>query len=134
MTKNVAFASYFRSFLWLLLFAAIALAVTNIVELVFVDVLHVNPHRPRSDAIWMMVCFSPLFGLVGAIGTILVFALPQCLQAAITDQLICRYGRRTHFWVLGTLPVIAILTWYFNLGINTRADWTFYQHGLTAHR
>ena len=135
--------SHAQSLLWLALFAAIALGVTNLVELTLIDFVHGNPHRPQSNAAVMMVVFTPVFGIAGAIGTLLVFTLPQLFQVALIVNLGRMFGDRARFASLLALPLTAILTWYcydyltptdFNLGINVGPDWTPFKHGLSVSR
>ena len=142
MKPNGIYASYARSLLWVALLMAVAIGVALIVELVFVDFVHGNPHRTQANATVMML-FAPIIGSIAFIVTILVFALPQCLQATLTDVLLRRLNRRGLLGVLLALPVTAALAWYcfdyffpkdFNLGINEGPDWTPYQHGLTLQR
>jgi hypothetical protein len=91
----------------------------------------------------MMAFTPPLLAVIGVVIAVFVFALPQCFEAAIAYGLISRFGASARFWMLCAPPFTAILTWYcydyltptdFNLGINTPADWTSYQHGLTGRR
>jgi hypothetical protein len=132
-----------QSLLWLALFAAITLGVRNLVELTLIDFVHGNPHRPQSNAVFMMVVFTPILGIFGAIGTLLVFTLPQFFQAALIVNLGRMFGGRARFASLLALPLTAILTWYcydyltptdFNLGINVGPDWTPFEHSLSISR
>jgi len=143
MGKSAVAKSYGRSLLWLALFTAIAVGVMNLVELTLIDFVHGNPHRPQSNALFMMVVFTPLFGVIGAIGTFLVFTLPQLFQAALIVILGRTFGDRARFAALLALPLTAILTWYsydyltptdFNLAINTGPDWVPFRHGLSLSR
>jgi hypothetical protein len=105
-----------------------AVGVAIIIEPVFGDFVHGNPHRTRGNAIEMMLLFPPLIGFIAIIGTFLVFVRPQCFRAILTDVLVCRFNRRGLFGVLLALPLTAGLAWYsfdyltptdLNLGINT---------------
>jgi hypothetical protein len=143
MNQRSVAISHAQSLLWLALFAAIALGVTNLVELTLIDFVHGNPHRPQSNAVVMMVVFTPVFGIAAAIGTLLVFTLPQLFQVALIVNLGRMFGDRARFASLLVLPLTAILTWYcydyltptdFNLGINVGPDWTPFEHGLSVLR
>src|SRR5262249_52772651 len=107
------------------------------------DFVHGNPHRTQANALVMMLLFPLLFGFIAVIATFLVFALPQCFQALLTDVLVRRLHRRGLLGVLLALPLTAALAWYcydyltptdVNLGINIGPDWTPYRHGLTRQR
>jgi hypothetical protein len=143
MDKSDVYISWLKSFLWMALYIASAHGVTIIVELVLVDFVHGNPHRPQSNALFMMAFYPPLFGVVIMVGTFLVFALPQFLQAALIVTLGPVFGDRARFAVLFVLPLTAILTWYcydfltptdFNLGVNAGSDWQPFEHGLSLSR
>jgi hypothetical protein len=69
-------------------------------ELVFVDFVHGNPHRTQENAIEMMLLFAPIAGFIAIFVTSLVFAVPQGLQATLTDVLLRRLNRRGLFGVL----------------------------------
>jgi hypothetical protein len=143
MKRNAIYISYAKSLLWVALLMAIFAGVALIVELIFVDFIHGNPHRPKANALQMMLYFPPILGYIAIVVSFLVFTLPQCFQAVLTDILVYRFGRRAQFAALLVLPLTAILTWYcydyltptdFNFGINEGPDWTPYQHGLTLRR
>jgi hypothetical protein len=143
MNRSAIYISYVRSLLWIALLMAIAVGVALIVELVFVDFLHGNPHRTKANAIFMMLFFPVILGIVTTVGSFFVFTLPQCFQAVVADVLVWRFGRLAQLGVLLALPFTAILAWYcydyltptdLNLGINAGADWVPYQHGLTLRR
>ena len=139
-TTNI---SYARSLLWLAFFIAVICGVTNIVELLIVDFIHGNPHRTQANAMLMMVLFTPIFGVIAVIASLIVFAIPQCFQAVLSGVLVQRFGRGAHFGVLLALPLTAALSWYcfdytspwdMNLGINVGPDWSMHRHGLTEQR
>jgi hypothetical protein len=97
-----------------------------------VDFIHGNPHKTKANAMQMMVLYPPIMGFIAVIGSLLVFALPQCFQAVVSDALIRRLGRRGQFGILLALPITATLAWYcydyltptdVNLGINAAPDW-----------
>jgi hypothetical protein len=50
MKPGCIYRSYARSLLWVALLAAVAIGVAVIVELVFVDFVHGNPHRTQANA------------------------------------------------------------------------------------
>jgi hypothetical protein len=143
MNRSAIYISYVRSLLWIALLMAIAVGVALIVELVFVDFVHGNPHRTKANAIFMMMFFPVILGIVTIVGSFLVFTLPQCFQAVVTDVLVWRFGRLAQLGVLLALPLTTIVAWYcydyltptdLKLGINAGADWVPYQHGLTLRR
>jgi len=143
MKTSGTYASYAESFLWVALLTAVAVGVTIIVDSVFVDFVHGNPHRTQANAMVGMLLFPPIFGFLAVIGTFLVFALPQCFQALLTDVMVRHLHRRGLLGVLLALPLTAVLAWYcydyltptdVNLGINVGPDWTPYRHGLTLQR
>jgi hypothetical protein len=91
----------------------------------------------------MMVTTTPILGVVAAIGSILVFTLPQVFQAVLIAVLHRTLGSRAQFAALAALPLTAILTWYcydyltpsdVGLGINAGPAWTPYQHGISISR
>lgn len=134
---------YLKSLVYILLVAATAATIFLIVNLLFVDFIHGNPHRTTSDTINIMVFSLPALALVTCIVGILVLALPQFFQAFLTWTSIRQFGKGGRFSILFALPLTAVLTWYcfdyltphdFNLGINEGADWRPYEHGLTLSR
>jgi hypothetical protein len=143
MKKSEIYVVYAQCLVWVALVAAVAVGVSMVVELVFVDFVHGNPHRSQANAVFMMVAYPPILGVIAIIGSFLIFAVPQCFQAIVSDVLVRRLGRRGQFGILLALPLTATLAWYcydyltpsdINLGINVGADWTPYQHGLTVMR
>jgi hypothetical protein len=143
VNKSAVTISYAQSLIWVGLLVAIAVGVTTIVELVFVDFVHGNPHRTLGNVIVMMVVETPLIGVIALIGVFLVFTLPQFFQVAVISVLNQMFGSRARFAVFLALPLTAVLTWYcydyltptdFNLGINVGPDWSPYQHGLSISR
>ncbi len=143
MSKSAVAISYGGSLLWVALFIAIAIGVMNVAELTLIDFVHGNPHRPQSNALFMMAVFTPIFGITGAIGTFLIFTVPQLFQAALIVTSSQIFGDRARFAALLALPLTAILTWYsydyltptdFNLGINVGPDWVPFKHGLSLSR
>jgi hypothetical protein len=143
MNKTAIGASYAHSLLWVVLFTAVAAGVMMIAQLVFFDIVHGNPHRTQKDVIDMMVTMAPILGIIAAIGSLLVFTLPQVFQAALIAVLHRMFDGRARFAVLVALPLTAILTWYcydyltpsdLGLGISAGPDWTPYRHGISISR
>ncbi|MGI3902851.1 MAG: hypothetical protein ACRYGP_25550 [Janthinobacterium lividum] len=135
--------SYALSLLWLALTFAVIAILSNVTELVFVDFIHGNPYRPKSNAIEMMWLFSIPLSIIAIIGCFLVFSLPQIAQAFLHSQTKGFSRQLSHLSVLSAIPFIAVLTWYcweyltptdFNLSINEGPDWVPYQHGITLKR
>jgi hypothetical protein len=112
MSSGDVFRSYARALLWAALLMAVIFGLANIVGLVFIDFIHGNPHRTKENVILMMVLFTPLLGAIAFVGTIIVFALPQCLEAQLKGMFVKRFGRRAYGAVLTGLPLTAALTWY----------------------
>jgi hypothetical protein len=134
---------YARSLAWVAAVVAVICGISNIMSLVLIDFVHGNPHRIQENAFEMIIIFTPLLGLIAAVGTVIVFALPQCFQAMVSGMLVRRFGDHAQAAVLLALPMTAIITWYsydyltpsnVNLGINLGPDWQPYQHGITAAR
>jgi hypothetical protein len=133
-------ASYFRSLAWLAILAAVGIGVSNVAGLWLIDFVHGNPHRTRENAVEMMIWFTPLFGLLAVILTVLGFTLAQCFQALVAGSLLRRFGNQAHAAVLLTLPITGLLTWcswnYIiplnHLGLDEGPDWTPYPHELTT--
>jgi hypothetical protein len=143
MNKRAIGVSYAHSLLWVTLFMVVTVGVTNIVDLIFVDFIHGNPHRTQGNAIFMMAVYTPIFGIITTIGSILVFTVPQFFQAALISIFGQRFGGQARFVTFLALPLTAVLTWYcydyltptdFSLGINVGPDWTPYEHGLSLSR
>jgi len=131
---------YARSLAWLTVLAAVICGISNIISLVLIDFVHGNPHRTQENAFEMIIIFTPLRGLIAAIGTAIVFALPQCFQAIVGAR---RFGGHAQGAVLLALPMTAVITWYsydyltpfdVNLAIHVGPGWQLYQHGITTAR
>jgi hypothetical protein len=143
MSKRAIGASYAHSLLWVVLLTAVTVGVESIAHLVFFDIIHGNPHRTRENVIDIMVTMTPILGVIAAIGSILVFTLPQIFQAALIAVSHRMFGSRERFAVFPALPITAVLTWYcydyltpsdVGLGINAGPDWTPYRHGISIAR
>ena len=134
--------SFAFGLLWVAFFTAVACGVSSIVELIFVDFIHGNPHRTQSNALVMMALYTPVIAVIGFLGVLLVFTVTQSIQLYILRTL-AKFGLREDWLILMLLPLAALCTWYSyeyltpsdcNLGINTGPDWTPYEHGLTMSR
>jgi hypothetical protein len=112
MSKGAIHVSYLQSLIWVALFMALSGSEANIVELLFIDFVHGNPHRTRENAIFMMKAYTPELGVITMIGTFLVFTLPQCFQAEVVSALDQKFGDRARSWALLALPLTAVLTRY----------------------
>src|ERR1700753_2910611 len=112
MTRITTTSSYLQSLLWTALFMALMNGETNMVELLFVDFIRGNPHRTQANAIFMMTVYTPTFGVIAFVGTIVVFALSQFFQAELVGAFERAVGDRARFTPLVALPATAILTWY----------------------
>jgi hypothetical protein len=143
MNKSAIGASYAHSLLWVVLFTAVTVSVTTIVQLVFVDIIHGDPQRTHKDVIAMVVAETQMLGIIAASGSISAFTLPQVFQAALIAVLHGRFDDRARFVVLAALPLTAVLTWYsydyltpsdLELGITAGPNWTPYQHGISVTR
>jgi hypothetical protein len=143
VSANAIHAMYAHSLAWLAVLAAVICGVSNVASLVLIDFVHGNPHRTQKNAVEMMIFFTPLLGLIAAVGTSVVFVLPQCFKAAVSGALVRRFGSHAQAGILLALPMTAVITWYSYdnltpsdviLGINAGPDWQPYQHGLTAAR
>ena len=134
---------YTLCLLWLSLIFSVIAIMSNITELVFVDFVHGNPHRPKSNAVEMMWLFSIIFGIISIVGCFLVFSLPQIAQAVLHSKAKQLPRPLSYLSILLAIPLFSVITWYcweyltptdFNLGINEGPDWRPYQHGITIQR
>jgi hypothetical protein len=108
MSYRAIGAAYAHSFLWAVLFTALTVGGMIIVHLVFFDMMHGNPHRTRDDVISMMVWQAPIVGVVAAIGSILVFTLPQALQAGLVAISHRMFGDRARVAAFPALLLTAV--------------------------
>jgi hypothetical protein len=124
--------SFAFGLLWVAFFTAVACGVSSIVELIFVDFIHGNPHRTQSNALVMMALYTPVIAVIGFLGVLLVFTIPQSIQLYILRTL-AKFGLREDWLILMLLPLTALCTWYSyeyltpsdcNLGINTGPDYS----------
>jgi heme/copper-type cytochrome/quinol oxidase subunit 4 len=140
MNKWAINISYAQSLAWVAFCMALISAESNLVELLFVDFVHGNPHRTQENAIFMMTTYSPLFGVITIIGTYLVFTLPQLFQAGLIGNFERMFGDRARFAPLLALPLTTVLTWYCydyftpsNLCF-AGSCMDYYEHGLSVPR
>jgi hypothetical protein len=133
-------ASFMKRLLWLAVFTATAAALLGITDIIFLDFVRGNPHRTQENAIWMIKYHTPITFLIAGVGVMIVFAIPQYLQAVSIALLLKRFGSRGLYGIAMVVPLAAVLSWYcydyltpsnFNLGINVQIT---YQHGLTLSR
>jgi hypothetical protein len=141
MSRSKIQISYTLSLLWLAFLIALLHAETHIVELLFIDFVHDNPHRTQENAISMMKTNTPVFAVIALIWTFLVFTLPQFLQAELVGGFEAIFGDRARFAPLLALPVTAVLTWYCydylppsNLCLSFGSCAEAYEHGLSTSR
>jgi hypothetical protein len=57
--------------------------VSIVVETVFFDFVHVNPHRTHENAVEIMVFFPIPFGILAMFVSFLIFTIPQFFQAVL---------------------------------------------------
>lgn len=132
--SGAIYAAYARSLAWLALLAAIAVGVSLVVDVVIVDFVRGNTGRTQENAIITMLVMPPLLGLLVIVWVLLIYALPQCFQAAVSAALVRRSGDQAQAGVLLVLPITAVITWYcydYLLPSYFNADW---QYGLTTAR
>ena len=135
--------SYAQSLLWIAAFIALFASSLSIANLIQVDFIHENPHRTRSDALFMMFISSIFMGVTSMIGVFLVFTLPQILQFASSNALSLKFGRPAYVYAAFLIPLTSVITWYcydyltpsdVGLAMNSGPDWSPNQHGLTIQR
>jgi len=140
MKRNEVYGAYAQSLFWAVLLINIAagLAVLGAVSGGFIA-----DRPPVGDALKAMAWFLLIAGFVASAASFLVFTVPQCFQAALSNALAHRYGRRGQLGVLLALPLTAVLTWYSYdyltpsmppLAIGGGPDWIPFQHGITPRR
>ena len=132
--------SYALSFCWIALSFAVA-AVSALSMNVLSDFVHGGPNRSIALQLPMTFLLAVIMSLVAMIGCVLVFSLPQIMQAAV-HMLARRIAKPiSHLLVLSFIPILAVLTWYCweyltptdFLG-GDDPDWKPYQHGITTQR
>jgi hypothetical protein len=132
LTANVIRANYLRSLFWIAAVAAIFIVISLCVYLVLFDFMHGNPGRTREMAIIMMVVENPVVGLIAFVGSLIVFALPQWFQAALSSFITRRFGKLSSAGVVLALPITTLITWYsFDY---LTPSFPEFEHGLTVVR
>lgn len=123
--------------------ATFALFFLMVTEVIKVDFLNINPYRSQTHAASLPFLFGLIFLIPSAFVVFTTFSISRLAQAMIDSLSIQQFGMRSYRIVVGTTPLMAILSWYcydyltpsdFNLGINEGADWVPYLHGLTVQR
>jgi hypothetical protein len=112
MNKSALGASYVRSLCWIVLFTAVTVGVRTSTHLALLDFVYGKPPQTWGNLVCMMTAAALIVGFIAAIGSILVFTLPQLFQAALVESWHRTLGDRTHFAALPALPLTAVLTWY----------------------
>jgi hypothetical protein len=135
--------SYFQSLLWTALFFATVIGVAALVRVATVYVVHGDPQMSRNDVALLIVLASLMTCTAAAIGTLLVFTLPQIFQAWLFGRFDRKFGERGRLAVLIALPLTAVLTWYCydyltpsGVVFDTSGgeSWRPYQHGISVSR
>jgi hypothetical protein len=138
MERDRIYASYVISLAWTTLLLFIAGCIINTVK-----VLQIFFRGTLIGPEFVMLLDGPLlFGMIAMGGTLLVFAVPQIVQAILAHALVRSFDRRGLVGVVLALPLTVVLTWYcydyltpsMQLSINEGPDWQPWQHGLTIER
>jgi len=136
--RDRIYASYLISLAWLTVLLFVAGCIINTVKILLI---FFHGTLIASDFVTLLVV--PLFlGMIAMGGTLLVFAVPQFVQAILAHALVQNFDRRGLLGVVLALPVMAVVTWYcydyltpsMQLSINDGPDWQPWQHGLTVER
>ncbi len=112
MNKSALGASYVRSLCWIVLFTAVTVGVSGSTDLAVVSFAYGKPDQAWHELVLRMTAAALVFGFIAAIGSILVFTLPQLFQAALVESWHRALGDRARFAALPALPITAVLTWY----------------------
>lgn len=112
MNKSALGASYVRSLCWIVLFTAVTVGVTESTHLALMDFVYGKPQQTWRNLVFMMTAAALIVGFIAAIGSILVFTLPQLFQAALVESWHRTLGDRARFAAIPALPLTAVLTWY----------------------
>jgi hypothetical protein len=140
MKRNEVYIAYAQSLFWAVLLITIA---AGLAVLCYGSGDFIARRPPVEDALKGMVLLLLIAGFVATVASFLVFTLPQCFQAALSNALAHRNGRRGQLGVLLALPLTAVLTWYSYdyltpsmppLAIGESSDWIPFQHGITLQR
>lgn len=139
MSERAIYLSYAQSFIFVALFLALARAEANVVQLLLLDFMGVNPLETQH-AMSTMKIDTLAFAIVDIVGVFLVFAPPQLFQVVLTSVLESPLGDEARFTPLMILPVTAVLTWYC-YDYLTPSNLCFagncmpvYEHGISAER
>ena len=134
--RDRIYASYVISLAWITLLLFISGCIINTVKTLLIFF-----HRTLIAQDLVMLLVIPLFlGVIAIGGTLLVFAVPQIVQAILAHALVRSFDRRGLVGVVLVLPLTVVLTWYcydywtpsMQLSINEGPDWRPWQHGLTV--
>ena len=112
MNKSALGASYVRSLCWIVLFTAVTVSVRESTHLALLDLVYGKPQQTWRNLVFMMTAAALIVGFIAAIGSILVFTLPQLFQAALVESWHRTLGDRARFAAIPALPLTAVLTWY----------------------
>lgn len=141
--SKAVFLCYARAFLWVSLAFTILAATFLYTDLIIVDFVRGNPNRTKANVLLMMIVFPPIIGIFSLIGSVLVLAVPQGFQAALSYLLSTRFSAKADIGILLALPLTSLLTWFcydyltpsdLVLGANAPEDWRPYKHGVTTQR
>ncbi|MEI7875932.1 MAG: hypothetical protein WCK95_27685 [Alphaproteobacteria bacterium] len=133
--------SFFFSLLWTAVIITAGLFFQLVVNVLWIDFLHVNPNRSQTHAASLPFLFAPFNFLLAVIGVALTFGVSQSAQAVLTRFLLTKFGLPGTWAVALSIPIAAVVTWYcFDYLTPSDAanevgdDWRPYQHGLTWAR
>lgn len=112
MNKSALGASYVRSLCWIVFFTAVIVGMKESTHLALMDFAYGKPHQTWRNLVFMMTAAALIIGFIAAIGSVLVFTLPQLFQAALVEGWHRTLGDRARFAALPALPFTAVLTWY----------------------
>lgn len=133
--------SFFYSLLWTAVIITAGLFFMLVVDVLWIDFLHVNPNRSQTHAASLPLLFAPFIFLLTVIGVALTFAVSQSVQAVLTSLLLTKFGPPGMWAVALSIPIAAVVTWYCfdyltpsDSANEVGDDWRPYQHGLTWSR
>lgn len=137
------YQSFFKSLLWVVVTITCVVFFTSLADVVKTDFLHSNPYRTQRESALMPFIFTPFMFIIALFGIALTFGCSQFVQALLAKNLMKKYGSRSLYGIVLSVPLVAVLSWYcydyltpsdVNLGINAGPEWRPYQHGLTMGR
>jgi hypothetical protein len=141
LSKSAIGISDMQSLVWATIFIVINRAVQFNVEIVFLDFIFGNPHRPQSNALSMMANFTPSFAVIDMIWCFLVLTVSQFFQAEIVGAFEPAYGDESRLLALAVLPVTTVITWHCydhtiisDLCFAGSCPTEGYKHGLSLSR